>query len=230
MKDIQLLEEKLGYTFQTRQNIKQALTHPSAGENHYQRLEFLGDAVLELSVSRVLFGISPLMNEGEMTRLRAALVCERTLAEVAGTLDLGQFIQMDKACAASGGRNNASILSDVMEAVLASVYLDGGEEAAARVISRLWQPHILSAPVRATDAKSALQEYLQGQGRGAPAYALIAESGPPHKRRFEMAVLIEGREWARGIGISKKKAEQEAARQAFTKLQQQEEKNEAKKA
>lgn len=220
------LQQKLGYVFRKASLISLALTHPSQSETNNQRLEFLGDAVLEICVSRLLYEQKPELQEGEMTRRRASLVCEDALFDVARGLQLGRYIQMDKTCELSGGRERKSILSDAMEAVLAAVYLDGGMEEAARVIGELWAQRLREkgSPL---DAKGALQAYLQGQGREQPQYVLIAESGPMHKRLFEMAVLVDGAEKGRAVSTAKKKAEQEAAEMALAALQREEAADEA---
>ena len=212
MADYAALQEAIGYTFRQHSLFKQALTHPSMGPHHNQRLEFLGDAVLELCVSEKIYAQHPEMHEGAMTQLRQRLVREESLAEAAGRIGLGEYLLMDKSCASTGGRQNPSVLCDAFEAVLAAVYLDGGLDAARSVVLRLLGD---CSQTGINDAKSALQEYLQGEGRDMPAYATVGEAGPPHERVFTAAVLIEGREIARGEGKSKKRAEQEAAAAAL---------------
>ena len=212
MADWSALEEKLGWTFRDRALLRLALTHPSAGRRHNQRLEFLGDAVLEMCVSEQIYFRHPEMQEGAMTQLRQKLVREERLAEAAGRIGLGKYLAMDRGCEATGGRENPSVLCDAFEAVLAAVYLDGGLDAARDMVVRLIGD---CTETGENDAKSALQEYLQGQGHPMPAYETIGEEGPPHDRTFTAAVLIEGREIAIGKGTSKKRAEQEAAAQAL---------------
>lgn len=211
------LEKQLGYQFQAPELLKRALTHPSLGENNYQRLEFLGDAVLELFVSRMLYDKRPLMPEGEMTRLRSALVREETLATVAREMNLGRYLSMDPSLSQEGGRNYSSILCDALEAVLAAVYLDGGSEAAQALVQTYWGK-LLSQPIQSKDAKSALQEMLQAKGQSPPDYQLVDQIGPAHRRIFEMAVFIDGKEAARAKDISKKKAEQAAAKLALEQI------------
>lgn len=220
------LEQKLGYTFRDAALLQLALTHPSQTEKNNQRLEFLGDAVLEICISRLLFDQKPELQEGEMTRRRASLVCEDALFDIARSLELGRYIRMDKTCELSGGRERKSIVSDAMEAVLAAVYLDGGMEKVAPVIGALWAQRLMEkgSPL---DAKGALQAYLQGMGREQPEYVLTAESGPMHKRLFEMAVLVDGREKGRAVSTAKKRAEQEAAAMALAALQREEASHEA---
>ncbi len=206
------LEADLGYRFADPSLLHLALTHPSAGPRHNQRLEYLGDAVLELCVSEQIFKMHPEMQEGAMTQLRQKLVREEKLAEAAGRLRLGDALIMDKGCEAGGGRKNPSVLCDAFEAVLAAVYLDGGMESARGMVLRFIGD---CSETGETDAKSALQELLQGQGREAPVYETVAESGPPHERVFTVSVSSEGRELARGSGTSKKRAEQDAAAAAL---------------
>lgn len=206
------LQQALGYSFRDAALLKLALTHPSLSHRHNQRLEFLGDAVLELCVSENIYARHPEMQEGAMTQLRQKLVREEKLAQAARQIGLGADLLMDKSCAATGGRENPGVLSDAVEAVLAAVYLDGGLDAARAVVKTLIGD---GSETGENDAKSALQEYLQARGREMPAYETVGEEGPPHDRVFTAAVLIDGREAARGTGKSKKRAEQEAAREAL---------------
>ena len=213
MAEYAALEKAIGYVFRQHGLLKQALTHPSVGHDHNQRLEFLGDAVLELCVSEKIYEKHPEMQEGAMTRLRQKLVREEKLAQAAEQVKLGEYLRMDKSCAVTGGRENPSVLSDAFEAVLAAVYLDGGLSAARNVVEKLISD---CSETGENDAKSELQEYLQGQDHPMPAYQTVGEEGPPHERVFTAAVLIDGKEIAKGSGTSKKRAEQEAARAALT--------------
>lgn len=212
MADLMTLQQELGYSFRQEGLLRQALTHPSTGAKHNQRLEFLGDAVLELCVSEKIYARHPEMQEGAMTQLRQKLVREERLAQAAQTVALGDYLRMDKSCESTGGRKNPSVLCDAFEAVLAAVYLDGGLDAARKMVERLIGD---CSEAGETDAKSALQEFLQARGKAMPAYETRTEDGPPHDRRFTVAVLIEGKEAALGSGTSKKRAEQEAARIAL---------------
>ena len=210
--------DKLGYRFQNEGLLRRALTHSSlAVEQHRmgednERLEYLGDAVLEHLVSRYLFDAYPEMREGALTRLRSSLVCEGALSAAARLLGLGDHLLLSRGEEQCGGRDKDSILSDAFEAVLAAVYLDGGLPAAREVVLRLIGD---CSEDGETDAKSALQEYVQAQGRDMPTYEILGEDGPPHERLFTAAVLIDGEEKARGSGKSKKRAEQEAAAAAL---------------
>ena len=208
MTDYSALEAAIGYRFRDRAALRQALTHPSFGPRHNQRLEFLGDAVLEMCVSEKINAMHPEMHEGAMTQLRQKLVREERLAQVGRSIRLGEALLMDKSCEITGGRQNPSVLCDAFEAVLAAVYLDGGFEEARRMVARLIGD---CSETGENDAKSALQEYLQARGKSMPVYRTVDEKGPPHERVFTCAALIDGQEIARGEGTSKKRAEQEAA-------------------
>ncbi len=210
---------KLGYTFKDKKLLETALTHPSYGGDHhvphYQRLEFLGDAVLELAISRHLYFEFPEVDEGKLTRIRAGLVREETLCRAARRLDLGRYIRLSVGEDRSGGREKPSILCDVMEAVLAAVYLDGGFDVAVDVIRKALaedlHPRFLEDHL---DAKSRLQEILQRDG-GMPQYEFISMEGPPHAPLFRYSVTLDGRTLGTGDGTSKQNAQQEAARAAL---------------
>lgn len=212
--------QNLGYTFHNAQLLTTALTHPSYGSDHhtshYQRMEFLGDAVLELAISRYLYEELPHVAEGRLTRIRAALVREETLAEAARRLDMGRLIRLSVGEERSGGREKNSILSDVMEAVIAAVYLDGGlEEATALVYRALAEPlRRVSERSDALDDKSRLQEVLQRMGR-MPTYEFISMEGPAHAPTFRYRVLQDGQVLGEGVGNSKQAAQQAAAASAL---------------
>ena len=211
--------EKLGYTFTKPKLLETALTHPSYGGDHhvphYQRLEFLGDAVLELAVSRYLYFEFPEVDEGKLTRIRAGLVREETLCRAAQRLELGRYIRLSVGEDRSGGREKPSILCDVMEAVLAAVYLDGGFDEAVAVIRRALaddlHPRMLEDHL---DAESRLQEILQRDG-DMPRYEFVSMQGPPHAPLFRYSVTLNGRTLGVGDGTSKQNAQQEAARSAL---------------
>ena len=211
------LMKNLGYTFRDPSLLRQALTHPSMGGADNQRLEFLGDAVLQYLMSDILYAASPEDQEGSLTHQRALLVCEAALSQVARALQVGEALIMDKGEALTGGRDKPSVLCDAMEAILAAVYLDGGLDAARGIILRHWpKPGEVQRPMQ--DSKGALQEYLQKDGGDAPTYAIIEQSGPPHDRTFVAAVSRYGVELAQGTGRSKKLAEQAAALAALEKV------------
>ena len=214
---MQELMNTLGYQFNNPALLKRALTHPSMGAEDNQRLEFLGDAVLQYIMSDILYKTHPKDREGSLTHLRALLVCEAALSQVARSLHVGDALIMDKGEALTGGRGKPSVLCDAMEAILAAAYLDGGLDAARGIIQRHWpRPEDVHRPMQ--DSKGALQEHLQKDGGDAPSYAILAQDGPPHDRTFEAAVYRYGVELARGTGRTKKQAEQAAALAALEKL------------
>ena len=220
--NMQVLEERLGHIFQNRKLLETALTHPSFGGDHhvphYQRLEFLGDAVLELAVSRYLYFELPEVDEGKLTRIRAALVREESLNRAARRIGLGEFIRLSVGEERSGGREKPSILSDVMEAVLAAVYLDAGFDEAVRIIGMVLgeelRPEVLKDHL---DAKSRLQELMQRDGR-MPSYDYLSMEGPPHAPVFAYRVMDGEQELGRGSGTSKQNAQQAAARDALKRM------------
>ena len=186
---------------------------------HYQRLEFLGDAVLELAVSRYLFFELPEVDEGKLTRIRAYLVREETLCRAAERLGLGGYIHLSVGEERSGGRKKPSILCDVVEAVLAAVYLDGGFDEAVRIIAFVLKdelrPEVLKDHL---DAKSRLQELMQREGT-MPVYEFVSVEGPPHAPVFSYRVLEGERELGAGVGTSKQNAQQAAARDALKRME-----------
>jgi len=209
------LESALGYTFTDRALLQRALTHRSFNPDaSNERLEFLGDSVLELAVTAALFESSGL-DEGPMTKVRVSVVDRASLAEVAGGLGLGDAVRLGTGEEQAGGRYKASILADTLEAVLGAVFLDGGIAEARRVIMEHWGPLIadrVEAP-GLRDYKTRLQEVLAAAGR-VPEYRVAGE-GPDHARQFAAAVLVDDRLLGRGTGTSKKRAEQVAARHAL---------------
>lgn len=214
---MQTLMNALGYQFRNPALLQQALTHPSYSHEDNQRLEFLGDAVLQYLMSDILYASHPRDREGSLTHLRALLVCEAALSQVATSLHVGEALRMDKGEALTGGREKPSVLADAMEAILAAIYLDGGLEAARAIITRHWpRPEEVHRPMQ--DSKGALQEHLQKDGGDPPTYAIISQEGPPHDRRFQAAVSRYGVELARGCGKTKKQAEQAAALAALEAL------------
>lgn len=214
---MQQLMNALGYQFQQPALLRQALTHPSMGKNDNQRLEFLGDAVLQYIMSDMLFASHPESQEGSLTHLRALLVCEAALSQVARSLHVGESLLMDRGEELTGGRDKPSVLCDAMEAILAAVYLDGGMEEARRIVKVFWpRPEDVHRPMQ--DSKGALQELLQKDGGATPTYGILAQEGPPHDRTFQAAVYRKGVELGRGTGRTKKQAEQAAALDAMKKL------------
>ena len=211
------VSDALGYTFHDEALLRRALTHPSAGREDNQRLEFLGDAVLQYLMSDKLYRAHPSDREGSLTHMRALLVCEAAQSAIAGKLGIGEALVMDKGEELTGGRTKPSVLCDAMEAVLAAVYLDGGMEAARAVVNRCWpEEGEVSLPMQ--DSKGQLQELLQKNGGETPVYRITGTSGPPNAPVFEAAVFREDLEIGRGSGRSKKQAEQAAALSALQKL------------
>ncbi len=217
-----MLERTIGHTFQNGDLLDLAMTHPSYALQHKcqdnQRLEFLGDAVLEICVSRVLYQKYPKLREGQLTRKRAALVCEANLARAAKEMNLGSFLKLDRGEEIVGGRENPSILADTLEALIAAVYLDAGLEKAARLVDLAMDGYETSVKGD-RDAKSALQEFLQALGEETPAYEIIAQDGPPHARVFTARVLrADGTQLGVGKGVRKQRAEEAAAQMAMQML------------
>ena len=222
------LEERLGYSFRNRALLETALTHSSyANENRAsgivcnERLEFLGDSVLGVTVADFLYRHFPDMPEGRMTRLRAELVCEQSLHRVALELHLGDYLRLGKGEEHNGGRKRASILSDAVEAVIAAMYLDAGMETAAGFIHRclLDDVRAIETPTF-TDYKTSLQELVQRHSGQVLSYELVGEQGPDHAKTFRVQVCLNGDPIGRGTGRTKKEAEQAAAANALEALRE----------
>lgn len=217
------IETGIGYTFRNPALLEAALTHPSYGGDHhvehYQRLEFLGDAVLELYVSDALYRAYPTEPEGKLTRMRADLVCEASLSEAARRMGISRYIRLSTGEERSGGRGKASILCDVMEAVIGAVYLDGGREASDRLIDRAIGESIRSGNAGSDhlDDKSKLQAILQSRGL-MPQYELVSHTGPDHLPVFRYRVSVQGNVLGEGEGHSKQSAQLMAASEALKKL------------
>jgi ribonuclease-3 len=240
-RDIMTLEASLGYHFQRRELLEQALTHSSqarevealgagvgvsAGDN--ENLEFLGDAVLGLVTSETLFHRFPEFREGHLSKLRAHLVGQRHLLRVAEQLEIGHYMHLGRGEEKSGGRNKASLLVDALEAILAALYIDGGWAVARDfIVSVIVEPELAhmkleTSAIPVMDFKSALQEALQARGGPQPIYVLVKEEGPEHKKTFTVEVRLpapeNGQFVGRAQGATKKRAEQEAARQVLEHL------------
>lgn len=220
------LESKIGHIFKDKKLLNTALCHSSYINEHHmsreecnERLEFLGDAVLELVVSDHLFEEFEKMPEGELSRTRAALVCEASLAECARSLSLGSFLFMGKGEDATGGRERDSVISDALEAVIGAIYLDGGYEAAKDFIYKILLDRSDAENVE-KDPKSALQEMVQTDGACAVRYEIIEESGPEHDKVFKANVVINDEIFGTGEGRSKKTAEKNAAQAAINRLKE----------
>lgn len=211
------LEEKISYHFQDKHLLAQALTHSSYANEHRldhnhcnERLEFLGDAVLEIVTSDFLYHKYTEKPEGDLTKIRASIVCEPTLAYCAEAINLGSYLFLGKGEDATGGRNRNSVVSDAMEAVIGAIYLDGGFASAKEFIHKF----ILNDMEHKKlfyDSKTILQEIVQGHTDETLTYVLLKEEGPDHNKSFEVSAMLDGQEIGRGIGRTKKSAEQRAA-------------------
>ena len=216
------LEEKIGYTFRNPQLLEQALTHSSFanegkkhGHNH-ERLEFLGDSVLSVIVARHLFLTYKDLPEGELTKLRASLVCEKALDVFAGQIELGKYLRLGKGEEMTGGRERPSILADAFEALLAAIYIDGGYEAAQTFVLGFIPRNLdVRRKNKLSDYKTALQEIIQQNREERVEYVLVDEHGPDHAKVFTAEVLLNSNVIGRGTGSSKKQAEQNAAHEAL---------------
>lgn len=210
------LEKKLGYRFKSQALLERALTHASlrgakkaSADN--ERLEFIGDRVLGLAIVEVLNEAFPDANEGELARRYNRLVKGETCTKVGRELGLGDYLMLSDSEASSGGRHKAAILADAVEAVLGAIFLEGGFDKARGVVRRIWEGHGDHQLKAAADAKSALQEWAQGQGLQLPHYSEVSREGPDHAPLFTTEVRIKGKPPARGEGASKRAAEQAAA-------------------
>ena len=223
-RNLESLEKKTGYHFHDKNLLRHAMTHSSyINEKHLrkvdcnERLEFLGDAVLELVSSDYLFFENPEMPEGQMTKQRASMVCEKALAFCARELELGEYLLLGKGEDATGGRKRESITSDAMEALIGAIYLDGGFANAKEFILK----HILNdleGKRLFYDSKTILQEIVQGKMEQTINYQLLKEEGPDHNKQFQVGVLIGDIQYGTGNGRTKKAAEQDAAYQAILKI------------
>lgn len=219
------LEQRLGYGFHDRRLLDRALTHtsfvneaPEPRPESNERLEFLGDAVLELVVAERLYRDRPDLGEGDLTAMRAALVRLETLARLADELGLGAHVWLGRGEAASGGRDRSSIGGRTLEAMIGAVYLDGGLEPARAVVMRLLEPEIARLAERGLkDAKSRLQELAQGNRGLTPVYRTVGAVGPDHAREFTVEVSLGDETAGRGVGRTRRAAEQDAARDALSR-------------
>ena len=216
------LEEKIGYRFHNRELLVTALTHSSyANERHgeaqsYERQEFLGDSILGLVTAEFLFTHEPPLPEGRMTRMRAELVCEASLHKTALELGLGSYMRLGRGEEHTGGRERPSILADMVEAIIAAIYLDSGMDEARRfILARVLRDAAFDDSHRSADYKTRLQELVQRKSNQVIAYDLVEETGPDHDKTFTFEVLINGVVSGRGSGKTKKEAEQMAACKAL---------------
>lgn len=218
-------EQKIGFVFKNNKLLDIALTHSSYANNkknvkYNERLEFLGDSVLQLCISEYLFNLYSDKDEGELTRNRALIVCENSLYIVSKKFDIGKYMKMSRGEELTGGRSRESILADCVEAVIAAIYLDSGMEYAEKFILSNFKD-IIDKVINnqiILDYKTRLQEMLQKHGEVSISYSLITFIGPPHRRKFFMEVSLKDKELGRGSGFSKKEAEQNAAKDALKRL------------
>lgn len=227
MEAMENLESKIHYIFRDRALLDNALTHSSYANEHREqgvlsneRLEFLGDSILGLVVADHLYRTRPDLPEGDLTRIRAALVCENSLVDVAKELELGSYLKLGKGEESGGGRGRPSIQADAVEAILAAVYLDGGIGQARKLIHSLILGHEQEKTAAGRDFKTTLQELVQRESGQVLTYQLTGETGPDHAKIFSMEVLLNGNPIGAGEGRSKKEAEQAAAKAAVQKLGQ----------
>jgi len=220
------LEKNLGYTFKNKELLLTALTHSSyANERNgdklssYERLEFLGDSILGLITAKFLYIHEPQLPEGKMTSFRAELVCESSLHKVALELDLGRYMRLGKGEEKSGGRTRPSILADMVEAIIAAICLDSSIEMAERfALAKVLKDADLDAGHRSSDYKTALQEFVQRKSNQRIEYKMLSEEGPDHNKTFGFGVFINGELAGKGLGHTKKEAEQNAACEALEEL------------
>ena len=219
------LESAIGYRFRNITLLQNALTHSSYANERWhdslksnERLEFLGDSILGMAVAEYLYKNFPDRPEGELTRMRADMVCEKTLASVAARIGLGQHLMLGNGEEQGGGRNRDSILADAVESVIAAAFLDGGMAAARQFIDRYILVEVPVTKLHNADYKTALQELVQQKKNQVLTYTLIGESGPDHDKRFEVEVMLNGEVVGIGSGSSKKRAEQDAAHKAIDAL------------
>ncbi|MBN1662508.1 MAG: ribonuclease III [Deltaproteobacteria bacterium] len=228
MEQLRKLEEHINYRFDKLDLLNNALTHrsfcnenPSETDGDNERLEFLGDAVLGLGISDLLMKKFPAFPEGKLSKLRSSIVNEQSLADIACLLMIGDYLRLGKGEEQSGGRKKPSLLSDALEAVIAAVYLDGGFAGSMEFIDHLFSPMIAEEDKNNIykDYKTALQELSQTRFKVIPQYTLASEYGPDHDKTFEITLTVAGIITARGMGKSKKEAEQQAAKQAIEELE-----------
>ncbi len=222
---MQRLEQAIGYTFHNKALLEQALSHSSYanevqknGLKSYERLEFLGDSILGFVTADYLYRNYPQLHEGELTKLRSELVCEKSLELSAKALHLGEHLRLGKGEEAGGGRTRTSIIADVVESIIAAICLDGGFEPAKRFVYRFVLSDAESRIRINADHKTRLQELVQRKKDQLLEYHLLAETGPDHEKEFSVSVTLNGQIVGEGRGTSKKRAEQAAAEQAITRL------------
>lgn len=225
---MEILENNLKYNFKNKELLRHALTHSSYANEHKnmissnERLEFLGDSVLSIIVSEYIYNLYPNLPEGELTKIRASLVCEESLCKFSKALNIGEFLLLGKGEALNGGSQRPSILADAFEAVLAAIYLDGGMETAKKHVLRFVKDDLINhTDSLIKDYKTVLQEIIQKNPEEKLTYVLVSETGPEHDKVFEFEVKLNSNTIGVGKGHSKKQAEQMAAKQALELMGQQ---------
>jgi ribonuclease-3 len=220
---LQALEKQIGYTFQDRTKLRKALTHASTGaEQNYERLEFLGDRVVNLVIAHFLFNQFSTEAEGDLAKRHAALVQGKTLARLAQELHLGEVMHLSDSEKSTGGKKNENILADGLEALMGALYLDGGYEVVRRVVHQIWGDLLITLRAPPQDSKTALQEWAQARGLPLPAYEMSGRDGPDHAPLFSITVQVKGFPPVTAKGASRRKAEKEAAAMLYSHLQESE--------
>lgn len=219
--ELDTLQQALSYQFQDESLVTQALTHRSASKSHNERLEFLGDALLDFIVAELLFEKLPEASEGELTRIRAALVKKSTLAEMAQAVNLGGFLILSKGEAGSGGRERAAVLADALEAIIAAIYLDSDLHTCKKVVTKLAAQKLAEASAAGEkDFKTRLQELMQAQGRALPVYRVVEIRGEAHAQEFVVECAVELLPVPqKGNGSNKRDAEQQAAQSSLLAIE-----------
>jgi ribonuclease-3 len=223
MEDLEVLEQQLGYTFKDKQLLIEALTHKSYKQRYdNERLEFLGDAVLDLVVGEYLYKKFSKSNEGNLSKIRASLVNEAGFNKLANALNLGKYIYLSNAEENNGGREKPSLLSNAFEAIMGAIYLESGLETVEKIAIELIEKNHKDISLNSLfrDFKTSLQELTQARFGITPEYKVLSSRGPDHLKEFEVGVYIDSKEYAKAIGKSKKIAQQESAKQALNKLKE----------
>ncbi len=215
---IAVFQDRIGYHFKNPLFLERALTHASTGDENYERLEFLGDRVLGLIISEILYRCFPFEKEGALARRLSALACTETLAIIARGLDLHDIVIASVSERASGGNKQDNLLADCMEAIIGAIFLDHGYIACQEVVTALWGDRIYTLSQPPVDSKTALQEWAQGRGLPVPVYEVVGREGPDHAPQFRIKVSVEGVEPEEGVGPSRRIAEKLAAQNLYDRL------------
>lgn len=218
--DIAVFQDRIGYHFKNQLFLERALTHSSAGDENYERLEFLGDRVLGLVIAEILYRCFPFEKEGSLARRLSALACTETLARIARDLDLPDIVISSASERAAGGTKQDNLLADCMEAIIGAIFLDQGYIACQEVVTALWGDRIYTLSQPPVDSKTALQEWAQARGLPVPLYEIIGREGPDHAPQFRIRVSVEGVEPEEAVGPSRRVAEKQAAQNLYDRLKQ----------